>query len=123
MTKYIDFVEAYRKAYPQMNTKMQWEKANELWRDLKSTPENFEEKYKKKMSELKYLRAKNNSQSLKTFTQATINFGRITVPNSTQASKSSDQNLPSTSGYVEYQMEQKSSLLECKRINTNLLFQ
>ena len=79
MTQYSQFIEAYRLAYPQIRKQLQYEQANKVWQDLKMKPEEFEKKFCEKMAELKVLRAKNNSQSLKTLTQAKLNFGRATA--------------------------------------------
>ena len=100
MTKYDDFIEAYRLAYPHIRKKLQYEQAIELWNDLKTNPDNFDERFKKKMTDLKFLRAQNNSQSLKSFTQSKLNFGK--VPEA-QINNKPDKKLPSTSheGMIE----------------------
>ena len=110
MTRYDEFIDAYRKAYPLISKKSQYEKAIKIWKDLKSEPESFEENLKKKMSELKVLRVQNNSQNLKTFSQTKLNFGRAsvsqvkTVTSTVTESSKLDQNMPSTSRYVEQKM-------------------
>ena len=100
MTKYDDFIEAYRLAYPHIRKKLQYDQAIELWNDLKTNLDNFDERFKKKMTELKFLRAQNNSQSLKSFTQSKLNFGK--VPEA-QINNKPDKKLPSTSyeGMIE----------------------
>ena len=96
MTKYNDFIDAYRKAYPMMNPKAQYDRANTIWKDLKSNPGEFDVKFAKKMAELKLLRIQNNSQSLKSFT---LNFGKIKVPGS--QIKIKDQTVAPIPRYVE----------------------
>ena len=77
MTKYDDFIEAYRLAYPHIWKKLQYDQAIELWNNMKTNPDNFDERFKKQMIELQCLRTQNNSQSLKSFTQSKLNFGKV----------------------------------------------
>ena len=76
MTKYDEFIQAYQKAYPNVRKQLQYEQAIKIWQDLKAKPEDFDERFRAKMTELKVLRMKNNSQSMKSFTQTKLNFGR-----------------------------------------------
>ena len=79
MTKYEEFLEAYKNAYPYVRKQLQYEQAQKLWKSLKSEPEKFEEKLREKMSEMKVLHKKNSTQNLKFFTQSKLNFGRVWV--------------------------------------------
>ena len=44
MTKYEDFIDAYRSANPQVSKKVQYEQAIKIWKELKKDPASFEEK-------------------------------------------------------------------------------
>ena len=107
MTKYDEFIEAYRKAYPHVRKKLQYDQAIELWKTLKSNPDEFEERYKKKMSELKLLQIENHGHTLKSFSQPKLNFGKVNVvaakpvlqnPPEIAVASTSNENMASHSG-------------------------
>ena len=74
MTKYDDFIEAYRLAYPHIRKKLQYEQAIELWNDLKTNPDNFDERFKKQMIELKFLRTQNLQPKPEKFYSVKVEF-------------------------------------------------
>ena len=81
MTKYGEFIEAYKKAFPLVRKKLQYEQANKIWSALKKLkPDEFEQQFKEKMSEFKLLTAGNCLKNLKTFTQSRLSFGKAKIP-------------------------------------------
>ena len=81
MTKYGEFIEAYKKAFPLVRKKLQYEQANKIWSALKKLkPDEFEQQFKEKMSEFKLLTAGNCLKNMKTFTQSRLSFGKAKIP-------------------------------------------
>ena len=88
MGNYTDFIEAYKKAYPHIRKKLQYEQANKLWGVLKMKPEEFEQRFHEKMSELKVLETQRLGKNLKMFTQSKLSFGNVKSKVSASASTS-----------------------------------
>ena len=83
MTKYGEFIEAYKKAVPHIRKKLQYEQGNKIWNDLKKNwkkPEEFDQQFREKMQEFKLMEAGCNLKNLKTFQQSRLNFGKVKVP-------------------------------------------
>ena len=76
MTKYGEFIEAYKKAVPHIRKKLQYEQANKIWNDLKKKPDEFDQQFNEKMQEFKLMEAGNCLKNLKSFRQSRLNFGK-----------------------------------------------
>ena len=105
MGNYGDFIEAYKKAYPHTRKKLQYEQANKLWGVLKMKPEEFEQRFHEKMSELKLLETQNLGKNMKIFTQSKLSFGNVKPKVSASASAST-----SASAALENQVVQQKNL-------------
>ena len=79
MSKYGEFIEAYKKAVPNIRKKLQYEQANQIWNDLKKKPD-FDQQFCEKMQEFKLMEAGNSLKNLKSFQQSRLNFGKVKVP-------------------------------------------
>ena len=81
MSKYGEFIEAYKKAFPHVSKKLQYEQANKIWSALKKLkPDEFEQQFNEKMSEFKLLTAGNCLKNLKSFSQSRLSFGKAKIP-------------------------------------------
>ena len=93
MGKYNDFLEAYRKAYPEIMKNRQYEQANKEWNVLKKDPK-FDEKFKEKMTELKSRQYQIKGKNIKLYTQAKLTFVKSKAPVQDSNIKQDHQALP-----------------------------
>ena len=111
MGNYTEFIEAYKKAYPHIRKKLQYEQANKLWGVLKMKPEEFEQRFHEKMSELKVLETQRLGKNLKMFTQSKLSFGNVKPKVSASVSASASASTSaSASAALENKVVQQQSL-------------
>ena len=74
MTKYEDFIDAYRSANPQVSKKVQYEQAIKIWKELKKDPASFEEKIEEENGWVKTTKGQKYMPWIENFQSIKIEF-------------------------------------------------